>query len=97
MAEAGPAGAATTKHPEQWSAADKLAAVMRSSGLNGTDLGAFFRERDLYPKQNARWRQAAEDGNGHSAPSMADQREFQRKNQEVIRQNRRLKRELEKD
>ena len=87
---------ATTKPPEQWSAADKLAAVMQASGLSDTDLGAFCRERGLYPRQLARWRQAAEDANGPSAPSMADQRELQRKNQEQAREIRRLQRELER-
>ena len=87
---------ATSKPPEQWSAAVKLAAVIQAAGLSGTDLGAFCREQGLYPKQLARWRQAAEDANGPSAPSMADQRELQRKNHELIRQNRRLLRELEK-
>ena len=87
---------ATSKAPEQWSAADKLAAVIQATGLSGSDLGAFCRERGLYPKQLARWRQAAEDANGPSAPSMADQRELQRKNQELIRQNRKLERELQK-
>ena len=33
---------------------------------------------------------------GLDAPSMADQKELQRKNQELIRQNRRLERELQK-
>jgi len=87
---------ATSKPPEQWSAADKLAAVIQAAGLSGTQLGSFCRERGLYPKQVARWRQAAEDANGPSAPSMADQRELQRKNQELIRQNRKLERELQK-
>ena len=87
---------ATTKPPEQWSALDKLAAVIQAAGLSGPDLGAFCRERGLYPRQLARWRQAAEDANGPSAPSMADQRDLQRKNQELIRQNRRIQRELEK-
>ena len=50
----------------------------------------------MYPKQVARWRQAAEDANGPSAPSMADQRELQRKNHEQAREIRRLQRELEK-
>ena len=54
--------------PEQWSAADKLAAVI----------------------------QAAEDANGPHAPSMADQRDLQRKNQEKAREIGRLQRELEK-
>jgi transposase-like protein len=81
---------ATNRPPEQWSAADKLAAVIQAAGLSGTELGTFCRERGLYPKQVARWRQAAEDANGPHAPSMADQRELQRKNQELIRQNRKL-------
>lgn len=87
---------ASSKPPEQWSAADNLAAVIQAAGLSGSDLGSFCRERDLYPKQVARWRQAAEDANGPSAPSMADQRELQRKNQEQAREIRRLQRELEK-
>jgi len=87
---------ATKRPPEQWSAADKLAAVIQAAGLSGTELGSFCRERGLYPKQVARWRQAAEDANGPHAPSMADQRELQRKNQELIRQNRKLERELQK-
>jgi transposase-like protein len=87
---------ASPKPPEQWSAAVKLAAVIQSAELSGTELGSFCRERGLYPKQVARWCQAAEDANGPSAPSMADQRELQRKNQELIRQNRKLQRELDK-
>jgi transposase len=87
---------ASPKPPEQWSAADKLVAVIQAAGLSGTELGSFCRERGLYPKQVARWRQAAEDANGPSAPSMTDQRELQRKNQELIRQNRKLERELQK-
>ena len=87
---------ATSKPPEQWNAADKLAAVIQAAGLSGVELGAFCRERGLYPKQLARWRQAAEDANCPSAPSMTDQRELQRKNQEQAREIRRLQRELEK-
>ena len=87
---------ATTKPPEQWSASDKLAAVMQDSGLSGADLGAFCRKRGRYPRQLARWRQAAEDANGPSAPSMADQRELQRKNQVQARVIRRLQRDLER-
>ena len=87
---------ASSKAAEQWSAADKLAAVIKAAALSGTDLGSFCRQRELYPKQLARWRQIAEDANGPSAPSMDDQRELQRKNQELIRKNRQLERELQK-
>jgi transposase-like protein len=82
----------------QWQKQGKLvpAAMIQTAGLGGAELGSFCRERGLYPKQVARWRQAAEDANGPSAPNMADQRELQRKNQELIRRNRQLERELQK-
>ena len=48
---------ATSKAPEQWSTADKLA--------------AYCRERGLFPQQLARWRQVAEAANHQSAPSRA--------------------------
>ena len=76
--------------------------------MSGPDLGAFCRERGLYPQTacplaaGRRYRgrrpsvPEALDANGPSAPSMADQRERQRKNQELIRQNRKLERELQK-
>jgi len=32
---------ATNRPPEQWSAADKLAAVIQTAGLSGPDLGSF--------------------------------------------------------
>jgi hypothetical protein len=36
---------ASSKAPEQWSAADKLAAVIQASVLSGADLGCFCRHR----------------------------------------------------
>ncbi|MFN9546211.1 MAG: transposase [Cyanobacteriota bacterium] len=63
---------ATSKAPEEWSAADKLPAVNKAAGLSGEDLGAYCRERGLFPKQLARWRQVAEDANNHKAPSMSE-------------------------
>jgi transposase-like protein len=74
---------ATSRPPDQWSAADKLGAVIQSAGLSGPELGALCRERGLYPKQLACWRQAAEAANSPSAPSMTDHREPQRKTQET--------------
>ena len=66
--------------------------MSQAAGLSGTYLGAFCRERGLDPKQLFRWRKAADDANDRSAPSMADQRELQRKNQGLIRKNRRSQR-----
>ncbi|MFO0018300.1 MAG: hypothetical protein ACK52U_17340 [Synechococcaceae cyanobacterium] len=51
----------TNRHSEQWSAVDKVAVVIESAGLSGSELGGFCRARGLYPNQVARWRQAAED------------------------------------
>jgi hypothetical protein len=61
--------------------------VIEAAGLSGADLGAYCRERGLFPKQLARWRQVAEDANSMSVPSMSDQNELHRQNQELIRQN----------
>jgi len=72
----------------------KLAAVIEAAGLSGADLDAYCRERGLFPKQLARWRQVAEDANSMSVPSMSDQKELQRQNQGLTRQNQRLEREL---
>jgi hypothetical protein len=64
--------------------------------LSGADLGAYRRERWLFPKQLARWCQVAEDASSKSVPSMSDQNELRCQNQELIRQNRCLERELQK-
>ena len=42
---------ASPEPPEQWTAADKLAAVIQAAGLSGTELGTFCPERGLYPRQ----------------------------------------------
>jgi transposase len=50
---------ASEKEPEGWSAADKFTVVLETVGLNDTELGAYCRERGLFPEQVSRWRQAA--------------------------------------
>jgi len=50
---------ASSSSAEEWDSSDKLAAVIQAAGLSGVDLGAYCRERGLYPQQLARWRQAA--------------------------------------
>ena len=87
---------ASEKDPDSWNAADKFTVVLETAGFNATELSSYCRERGLFLEQVDRWRQAAEYANRLDAPSMADQKELQRKNQELIRQNRRLERELQK-
>jgi transposase len=84
---------AISKPLKHCNSTEKLAAVIQAAGLSGVELGAFCSERGLYPKQLARWCQAAEDANGPSDPIMTDQQELQRKNQEQAREIRRLQRE----
>jgi hypothetical protein len=55
---------ASAKPPEQWSAADKLAAVIQAAGLSGTELGSFCREAGL-PTPCNDWRYRS----GRSAPA----------------------------
>jgi transposase-like protein len=85
---------ASEKAPEGWSSADKFTVVLESSGLNATELGAFCRERGLYPEQVDRWRQAAQDANANSMLTMADQKDLEKRHQADQREIKRLQQEL---
>ena len=85
---------ASEKAPESWSSADKFTVVLESSGLNATELGAFCRERGLYPEQVDRWRQAAQDANANSMLTMADQKDLEKRHQQDQREIKRLQQEL---
>ena len=85
---------ASEKAPEGWSSADKFTVVLESSGLNATELGAFCRERGLYPEQVDRWRQAAQDANANSILTMADQKDLEKRHQQDQREIKRLQQEL---
>jgi transposase-like protein len=85
---------ASEKAPETWSTADKFTVVLESAGLNATELGAFCRERGLYPEQVDRWRQAAQDANANSMLTMADQKDLEKRHQQDQREIKRLQQEL---
>jgi transposase-like protein len=85
---------ASEKAPETWSTADKFTVVLESAGLNATELGAFCRERGLYPEQVERWRQAAQDANVNSMLTMADQKDLEKRHQQDQREIKRLQQEL---
>ena len=85
---------ASEKAPETWSSADKFTVVLESAGLNATELGAFCRERGLYPEQVDRWRQAAQDANANSMLTMADQKDLEKRHQQDQREIKRLQQEL---
>lgn len=43
------------KNPEGWDATDKFTVVLKTAGLNATQLSAYCRERGLYLEQVERW------------------------------------------
>ncbi len=85
---------ASEKARETRSTADKFTVVLESAGLNATELGAFCRERGLYPEQVDRWRQAAQDANANSMLTMADQKDLEKRHQQDQREIKRLQQEL---
>ena len=54
---------ATHNDPEGWWPADKFTVVLEATDLNATVPDAYCRERGLFPEQDDRWCQAAQDAN----------------------------------
>ena len=50
------------RRPDEWSAEEKLAAVMEAKSLSDSELGEFLRRRGLHEEQLRQWRQAVEAG-----------------------------------
>ena len=65
---------ASEKDPEGWGSTDKFTVVLETAGLNGTELGAYCRERGLYPEQVERWRQASQDANEKPVLTLSEQK-----------------------
>jgi transposase-like protein len=87
---------ASEKEPEGWSAADKFTVVLETAGLNDTELGAYCRERGLFPEQVSRWRQAATDANAAPVLTMAEQKELERLRAQDQREIKALRKELQR-
>ena len=85
---------ASQKDPEGWGATDKFTVVLESAGLNATELGAYCRERGLFPEQVDRWRQAAQDANAQPLLTMAEQKDLEKRHQADQREIKRLQQEL---
>ena len=48
---------------ERWSSEAKFAVVLETAALNEAELGAYCRQRGLYPEQVRAWRQVCEQAN----------------------------------
>ena len=73
---------------------DKFTVVLETAGLNATELGAYCRERGLFPEQVDRWRQAATDANAQPLLTMAEQKDLEKRHQADQREIKRLQQEL---
>ncbi len=77
---------ASQKDPEGWGSTDKFTVVLETAGLNGTELGAYCRERGLYPEQVERWRQASQDANEKPVLTLTEQKDLDRRHQQDQRE-----------
>ena len=81
---------ASKKDPEGWGSIDKFTVVLETAGLNGTELGAYCRERGLYPEQVERWRQASQDANEKPVLTLTEQKDLDRRHQQDQREIKQL-------
>ena len=68
--------------------------VLETAGLNGSELGAYCRERGLYPEQVERWRQASQDANEKPLLTLTEQKDLDRRHKQDQREIKQLKQEL---
>jgi transposase-like protein len=87
------------KSPQQWTAAEKLAAVQEAAGLKDADLGAFLRRKGLRESDLAAWRALAQEGavealgganKKSKTKSVSDARRIKELQQQLARTERRL-------
>jgi transposase len=57
-----PDARASTKRPEEWSAEDKLRAVMKAESLSESERGEFLRREGIHEEHLRQWRQSVEIG-----------------------------------
>ncbi|CAK0775889.1 putative IS3 family mobile element-associated protein [Gammaproteobacteria bacterium] len=78
------------KTPEGWSAKDKFCAVVETAAMNEEELSEYCRKRGLYPEQMKGWRIACEQATDR-------ERESSSRLNEVIREERKRNKELERE
>jgi transposase len=81
------------KRPEDWSAAEKLSAVVESTSLKDEDLGAFLRSRGLHQAQLSQWHESALSALGPGRATRgasSDQRRVRELEKELLRKDRAL-------
>ncbi|MCP4407711.1 MAG: transposase [Gammaproteobacteria bacterium] len=81
-----------SRRPQDWSASEKLEAVLQASALSEEELGRFLREKGLHEDHLRQWRQQAEGGLSQVA-SVGDKR-LQKENQRLSKELKRKEKAL---
>jgi transposase-like protein len=82
---------AAEQGPEGWTSRDKFAAVVETAALNEAELGAYCRQRGLYPEQIQAWRLACEQANDWDRSQQRQLKAAREADQQRVRE---LEREL---
>lgn len=78
------------RRPEDWSADERLRAVIESSRLTGDELGAFLRREGLHEATLEQWRAAALEGLGPQRTTRKEQRRIQQLEKQLHRKDKAL-------
>ena len=85
--------ASQPRRPQDWSAAEKLDAVLKAGRLSDEELGIYLRENGLHEAHLREWREQAESGLGR-APSTAGDKQLRKENQRLSKELNRKDRAL---
>jgi len=78
------------RDPEGWTSRDKFSAVVETAAMGEVEVAEYCRQRGLYPEQIQRWRRSCEHANARAEA-------VSRREGEVLRQERKRSRELERE
>lgn len=83
-------GSSVAKRPQDWTAAEKLAAVVEASRLGEAELGEFLRARGLHREHIEQWRRAAEGVLGRPGQTSPEARRVRELEKELRRKEKAL-------
>jgi transposase-like protein len=78
------------KRPQDWTAAEKLEAVVEASRLSESQLGEFLRARGLHREHIEQWQRAAEGGLGRPGQASPEARRVRELEKELRRKDKAL-------
>jgi transposase-like protein len=85
-----PVEAPKPRRPEDWTAEERLRAVLEASRLSEAQLGAFLRREGLHEATLREWRAAALEGLGSSRPTRAEQKRVRELEKQLRRKDKAL-------